>query len=152
MGTKTFIPAYREQIHGWNICGKGFRNTAPESVQEMARRLAPLYAKRVLVVPKLGGTTSYFIAVLIFLSRSFRAVYFFTERMFSMINVELKGGVVKEYEMNTKLLSKEVIRGLLKHEFGNDPRITDKVLFDGAFLFCYLILFFLSVILQNIRK
>ena len=37
----------------------------------------------------------------------------------------------KEYEMNTKLLSKEVIRGLLKHEYNNDPRITDKVLFDG---------------------
>jgi hypothetical protein len=33
--------------------------------------------------------------------------------------------------MNTKLLSKEVIRGLLKHEYNNDPRITDKVLFDG---------------------
>ena len=33
--------------------------------------------------------------------------------------------------MSIKLLSKEVIRGLIKHEFDNDPRITDKVLFNG---------------------
>lgn len=33
--------------------------------------------------------------------------------------------------MDTKLLSKEVIRGLLEKEYNNDPRITDKVLFDG---------------------
>lgn len=33
--------------------------------------------------------------------------------------------------MNTKLLSKEVIRELLAKEYDNDPRITDELIFDG---------------------
>lgn len=33
--------------------------------------------------------------------------------------------------MNTKLLSKEVIKELLAKEYGNDPRITDELVFDG---------------------
>lgn len=44
--------------------------------------------------------------------------------------------------MDTKLLSKEVIKGFIMREFNNDPRITDELLFKGSrmTLECYVLL------------
>ena len=44
--------------------------------------------------------------------------------------------------MNTKLLSKEVVKGFIMREFNNDPRITDELLFDGKRMTmeCYVLL------------
>lgn len=44
--------------------------------------------------------------------------------------------------MDTKLLSKEVIKGFIMREFNNNPRITDELLFDGKRMTmeCYVLL------------
>lgn len=44
--------------------------------------------------------------------------------------------------MNTKLLSKEVIKGFIMREFNNDPRITDELLFKDKRMTmeCYILL------------